>query len=274
MKPSSMEKPTIDLYYWTTPNGHKITLFLEEAGIDYNIKPININKGDQFAADFLSISPNNRIPAIVDHQPTITDEPFSLFESGAILEYLADKTGLFLPAGGVERYRVLEWLYWQMGGLGPMAGQNHHFSQYAPEKIPYAIERYVNETNRLYGVLDRQLAERPYIAGDDYTIADMAIWPWYGILAQGKIYDDAGTFLSVDDYTNVQRWQKVLEKQELRMLKGVVSRHAGFLRGHSHFDTRGLIFDLGDLDAPSKDANPCSCFRRCLRYALHDLAAQ
>ena len=202
MKQSSMKQPTIDLYYWTTPNGHKITIFLEEAGVDYDIRPININQGDQFAADFLSISPNNRIPAIVDHQPTITDEPLSLFESGAILEYLADKTGLFLPAKGIGRYQVLQWLYWQMGGLGPMAGQNHHFSQYAPEKIPYAIDRYINETNRLYGVLDRQLARKQasggqYVCGD-YSIADMAIYPWT------RSHEKQGQ--NLDDFPSLKAW--------------------------------------------------------------------
>ena len=167
----------IDLYYWTTPNGHKITIFLEEAGLTYNIHPVNISQGDQFKPAFLAISPNNRIPAIVDQQPIGGGQPLSIFESGAILEYLADKVGQFLPQSVPERYQVLQWLYWQMGGLGPMAGQNHHFSVYAPERIAYATERYVNETNRLYGVLNKQLAGKTYIAGD-YSIADMACYPW------------------------------------------------------------------------------------------------
>lgn len=169
--------PSLDLYYWTTPNGHKITIFLEEIGLPYNLHPININNGDQFTPEFLAISPNNRIPALVDTTPFDGDEPLSIFESGAILEYLADKTGDFLPPSGAARYNVLQWLYWQMGGLGPMAGQNHHFSQYAPEKIPYAIYRYVNETTRLYNVLDKQLADKAFIAGE-YSIADMASYPW------------------------------------------------------------------------------------------------
>jgi len=169
--------PSLDLYYWTTPNGHKITLFLEEIGLPYNLHPIDINKGDQFTPEFLAISPNNRIPALVDSAPTDGDKSLSIFESGAILEYLADKTGAFLPQSGAARYDVLQWLYWQMGGLGPMAGQNHHFSQYSPEKIPYAITRYVNETARLYKVLDKQLADKTFIAGD-YSIADMASYPW------------------------------------------------------------------------------------------------
>jgi GST-like protein len=168
----------IDLYYWTTPNGHKVTLFLEEAGLPYKIHPINIGKGQQFDPDFLSIAPNNRIPAIVDRQPLGGGEPISLFESGAILLYLADKTGRFIPGDIHGRAEVLQWLFWQMSGLGPMAGQNHHFSGYASEKIPYAIDRYVRETARLYGVMDRRLADRPFLAGETYSIADMACYPW------------------------------------------------------------------------------------------------
>ncbi len=167
----------LDLYYWSTPNGHKITIFLEEAELDYNLIPIDIRSGAQFQPDFLRISPNNRIPALVDHQPIGQTEPLSIFESGAILLYLGEKTGKFLPKEQRERFKVLEWLFWQMGGLGPMAGQNHHFSKYAPEKIPYAIDRYVKETNRLYGVLDRQLQGKDFIAGE-YSIADMACYPW------------------------------------------------------------------------------------------------
>ncbi len=168
----------IDLYYWTTPNGHKISIMLEEAKLAYRVKPINIGRGEQFDAEFLAIAPNNRIPAIVDHAPQDGGQPLSIFESGAILEYLAEKSGLFLPSQGRERYIVLEWLHWQMGGLGPMAGQNHHFCHYAPQKIEYAIERYVRETNRLYSVLDQRLAHHTYVGGDDYSIADMAIYPW------------------------------------------------------------------------------------------------
>ncbi len=167
----------IELYYWTTPNGHKITIFLEETGMDYKIFPINISKGDQFNPEYLKFAPNNRIPAIRDLAPADGGQPLGIFESGAILEYLADKTGQFLPKEPRPRFNVLQWLYWQMGGLGPMAGQNHHFVQYAPERIPYAMERYVKETNRLYGVLNRQLEGKDYIAGD-YSIADMASYPW------------------------------------------------------------------------------------------------
>ena len=167
----------IELYYWTTPNGHKITIFLEEAGLDYKIFPVNIGKGEQFDPEFLKFSPNNRIPAIRDLAPADGGAPLGIFESGAILNYLADKTGRFLPQAPRPRFEVLQWLYWQMGGLGPMAGQTHHFVQYAPERIPYAMERYVKETNRLYGVLNKQLAGRDYIAGA-YSIADMACYPW------------------------------------------------------------------------------------------------
>ena len=169
----------IDLYYWTTPNGHKITMFLEESGLPYRIVPVNISRGEQFKPDFLRISPNNRMPAIVDHAPADGGEPLAVFESGAILLYLADKIGRFIPADLRGRNMALQWLFWQMGGLGPMAGQNHHFVQYAPEKIPYAMERYVKETARLYAVLDKHLSDgREFIAGAEYTIADMASYPW------------------------------------------------------------------------------------------------
>ncbi|WP_029029204.1 glutathione binding-like protein [Salinarimonas rosea] len=188
----------IDLYYWPTPNGHKITMFLEETGLAYVIRPIDIGKGDQFAPDFLKIAPNNRMPAIVDHAPPGGGEPVSVFESGAILLYLAEKEGRFLPADLRGRVETLQWLFWQMGGLGPMAGQNHHFSQYAPEKIPYAIDRYVNETNRLYGVLDGRLADREFVAGDAYTIADMASYPW--IVSHERQGQD------LDDFPHLKRW--------------------------------------------------------------------
>ena len=168
----------IDLYYWTTPNGHKITLFLEESGLPYRVVPVNIGRGEQFNPEFLRISPNNRIPAIVDNAPADGGEALTVFESGAILLYLADKIRRFIPQDMRGRNVVLQWLFWQMGGLGPMAGQNHHFVQYAPEKIPYAIDRYVKETSRLYAVLNQQLADgREFIAGE-YSIADMACYPW------------------------------------------------------------------------------------------------
>lgn len=189
--------PMIDLYYWTTPNGHKITLFLEEAGLPYKIHPVNISRGDQFKPEFLAIAPNNRIPAIVDTQPTDGGAPIPLFESGAILLYLAEKTGQFLPTDVRGRAEVSQWLFWQMGGLGPMAGQNHHFSGYAPERIPYAVDRYVKETNRLYGVLNKRLADREFVAGD-YSIADMAAYPW--IVPHAKQGQD------LNDFPHLQRW--------------------------------------------------------------------
>lgn len=167
-----------ELYYWPTPNGHKITMFLEEAGLAFRIQPVNIGTGEQFSPEFLAIAPNHRIPALVDLAPADGGAPLSLFESGAILLYLADKTGQFIPGDLRGRKTVLEWLFWQMAGFGPMLGQNHHFNVYAPEKIPYAIERYVKESRRLYGVLDEHLQTRAFIAGDDYSIADMACYPW------------------------------------------------------------------------------------------------
>ena len=167
----------IDVYYWPTPNGHKITMFLEETELPYRMIPVNIGRGDQFKPDFLKIAPNNRMPAIIDSEPPDGGGPLSMFESGAILLYLAEKSGRFLPAAPRARYDVLQWLFWQVAGLGPMAGQNHHFVHYAPERLPYAVDRYVMETSRLYAVLDKQLAEREFIAGA-YSIADMASYPW------------------------------------------------------------------------------------------------
>ncbi|WP_043618041.1 glutathione binding-like protein [Chromobacterium violaceum] len=199
----------IDLHYWTTPNGHKITLFLEEAGLPYRIVPVNISAGDQFQPDFLRIAPNNRIPAIVDHAPQDGGEPISLFESGAILLYLADKTGRFIPQDLRGRNEALQWLFWQMGGLGPMAGQNHHFSQYAPEKLPYAIDRYVRETARLYRVLDTHLSDgRDFIAGD-YSIADMACYPW--------IVPHQRQQQNLDDFPSLKRWfERIAERPAVK----------------------------------------------------------
>ena len=192
----------LDLYYWTTPNGHKITIFLEEAQIPYRIIPVNISKGEQFEAEFLRISPNNRIPAIVDHAPADGGAAVSVFESGAILLYLAEKTGKFIAPDLRGRTQVLEWLFWQMAGLGPMAGQNHHFGHYAPEKIPYAIDRYIKETNRLYGVLNKRLSEREYIAGD-YGIADMACYPWIVPWQRQQ--------QNLDDFPNLKRWFELIQ---------------------------------------------------------------
>ncbi len=187
----------IDLYYWTTPNGHKITMFLEEAGLDYTIYPVNIGKGEQFEPDFLKIAPNNRIPAMVDHDPIGGGAPISIFESGAILLYLAEKTGKFIPQDPAGRYDAMQWLMWQMGGLGPMLGQNHHFVTYAPEKIPYAIDRYVGEAGRLYKVLNKQLADKEYIIGE-YSIVDMACYPW--------IVPHERQRMNLDDFPHLKRW--------------------------------------------------------------------
>lgn len=187
----------IDVYSWPTPNGHKIHIMLEECGLPYVAHPVNIGKGDQFAPDFLAISPNNKIPAITD--PVGPDgQPISLFESGAILVYLAAKTGNFLPIGDRARYDVLQWLMFQMGGVGPMLGQAHHFRLYAPEKLPYPIERYTNEAKRLYGVIDRQLSTRAFIAGDEYTIADIAIFPWL------RSWENQG--ITLTDFAHLKTW--------------------------------------------------------------------
>ena len=187
----------IDLHYWTTPNGHKVTIFLEETGLPYNLMPVNIGKGEQFKAEFLAISPNNRIPALIDRAPAGGGKPIAVFESGAMLLYLAEKTGQFLPRDPRARIDAIQWLFWQMGNLGPMAGQNNHFSNYAVEKIPYAMDRYRNEVNRLYGVLDKRLAEREFVA-EDYSIADIAIWPWISRYEWQTI--------DLNDYPNVKRW--------------------------------------------------------------------
>ncbi|MDX3904662.1 MAG: glutathione binding-like protein [Pigmentiphaga sp.] len=195
----------IELYYWPTPNGHKITMFLEEAGLDYRIHPVDISAGDQFKPEFLAFSPNNRMPAIIDTSPSDGGEPITVFESGAILQYLAEKTGRFLPVDVRGRKTVMEWVFWQVGGLGPMAGQNHHFGIYAPEKIQYAIDRYVKETNRLYGVLDHRLAGRAFIAGDEYTIADMAAYPW--IVPWQRQQQDLQAF------PNLHRWFRQVQER-------------------------------------------------------------
>lgn len=199
----------IDLYYWPTPNGWKISIMLEECGLPYRLIPVNIGEGEQFAPDFLKISPNNRMPAIVD--PDGPGGDYHLMESGAILIYLAEKTGKFLPTDPAARYRVLEWLMWQMGGVGPMFGQNGHFKLYATEDIPYAKTRYLNESNRLYGVLDKRLEGRDYVA-DEYSIADMALMPWFMLHRMQGIEMDA--------YPNVRRWYENL-KQRPAVRRGV-----------------------------------------------------
>jgi len=187
----------IDVYSWPTPNGHKVHIMLEECGLPYRVHPVNIGKGEQFAPDFLAISPNNKVPAIVDpHGPD--GQPISLFESGAILVYLASKTGRFLPGTDRARFEVLQWLMFQMGGVGPMLGQAHHFRIYAPEKIAYAIDRYTNEAKRLYGVIDTQLSKHRFIAGDEYSIADIAIFPWL------RSWQNQGVVL--EDYPRLKAW--------------------------------------------------------------------
>jgi GST-like protein len=192
----------IDLYYWPTPNGWKISIALEEMELPYEVIPVNIGRGEQFDPAFLKISPNNRMPAIVDHEPLGGGEPLSIFESGAILLYLGEKSGKFLPEDVRGRYEVTQWLMWQMGGLGPMLGQNHHFRIYAPEPLPYAVDRYTAEARRLYGVLDGQLERREYICGD-YSIADMACWPW--------IVPHERQGVNFDDFPNVGRWYEKLK---------------------------------------------------------------
>jgi GSH-dependent disulfide-bond oxidoreductase len=193
----------IDLHYWPTPNGWKVSIMLEECGLPYTLKPVNIGRGEQFSAEFLAIGPNNRMPAIVDHDPLGGGAPLAVFESGAILIYLAEKTGRFLPADLRGRHAALQWLMWQMGGLGPMAGQNGHFLLYAPEKLPYAIERYSKEVNRLYGVLDAQLARTGhYVAGGEYTIADIAIFPW--------IRTHKAQQIALAEFPHVERWYDTL----------------------------------------------------------------
>lgn len=191
----------IDLHYWPTPNGWKISIMLEEAGLPYRLVPVNIGRGEQFKPDFLAISPNNRMPAIVDDDPPGGGAPVSIFESGAILLYLAEKSGQFMPRDLRGRYEVTQWLMWQMGGLGPMAGQAHHFRQYAPEKIAYGIDRYTREVNRLYGVMNRRLADRDYLAGD-LSIADMAAYPWViPFKNQGQ---------DLEEFPHLKRWFEAL----------------------------------------------------------------
>ncbi len=191
----------IDAYSWATPNGHKVHIMLEETGLEYRIHAIDIGAGDQFKPEFLAISPNNKIPAIVDSDGP-GGKPISLFESGAILIYLAEKTGKFLPADPVARYTTLQWLMFQMGGIGPMLGQTHHFRIYAPEKLEYAINRYTNEAKRLYGVMDKQLGKTQYLAGDDYTIADIAAFPWT------RSWQNQG--IELGEFANVKRWHEAI----------------------------------------------------------------
>lgn len=199
---ATQTKP-IDLYFWPTPNGWKVTIFLEEAGIPYTLHPVNIGQGDQFKPDFLAISPNNRMPAIVDPEGP-GGQPISVFESGAILQYLGRKFGKLYPTDERARVEVDQWLFWQMGGLGPMAGQTHHFRNYAPEQVPYAIDRYTNEVNRLYGVMNKRLADRDYLAGD-YSIADIACIGW------AKLWDKQGQ--DITEFPHLKAWlERMLAK--------------------------------------------------------------
>ena len=196
----------IDVHYWPTPNGWKVTIMLEECGLDYEIKPVDIGGGDQFKPDFLRISPNNRMPAIVDHEPLGGGPPLAVFESGAILEYLADKTGQFLPRSGAGRYRVLQWVHWQMANLGPMMGNANHFKNYAksivddPDQLAYGSQRFVGEVDRLSGVMDAQLSVNPFLAGDEYSIADMISWPW--AMLMGRLIGEEVWV----NFPNLKRW--------------------------------------------------------------------
>lgn len=224
----------IDLYYWPTPNAHKITILLEELGLPYRLLTLDIQTGAQFDPQFLAISPNNRMPAIVDHAPTDAGAPLALFESGAILEYLADKTGRFLGASPRDRYTVLQWLYWQMAGVGPMFGQAFHFRTYAPEPLPYAIDRYTLEVERLLSVLDEQLASHGHVAGD-YSIADMAIYPW--ILAVHKLGQD------VDTFPHVARWVAALKTRPA--IERAYARAGEVRKPEPNEAARGVLFGQG-----------------------------
>lgn len=218
----------IDLYTWSTPNGHKVHIMLEEIGAEYAVHPINIGQGDQFGEDFLKISPNNKIPAIVD-QAGPNGAPYALFESGAILLYLADKSDRLLPQDPVQRYDAIQWLMFQMGSIGPMLGQAHHFNKYAPEAIEYAKKRYENEANRLYGVMDRRLGQTEFLAGNDYTIADIATWPWLrSATTQG---------VNIDDYPNVRRWfEQIGERDNVQAGLQVLADHKTDLTDEQAFE--------------------------------------
>ncbi len=227
----------IDLYFWPTPNGRKIAIMLEECGLDYQIRAVNILRGEQFEPDFLEISPNNRIPAIVDHDSD-GGATLQLFESGAILEYLAEKTGQFIPGDLAGKYRVLQWLHFQVGGIGPMFGQCGHFLGYAPEKVPYAIARYQNETKRLYGVLDKRLADAPCLAGD-YSIADMAVYPWIEVRWLHEI--------EIDDFPHVKRWFEAVEARPAVQQAMAILKDKEVI-GNPSEETREVFFGQSQLD--------------------------
>jgi GST-like protein len=238
----------IDLYYWTTPNGHKITIFLEETGLAYKLIPVNIGKGEQFKRDFLAISPNNRIPALVDHAPVDGGKPVSVFESGAMLLYLAEKTGKFIPSNPRARIDVIQWLFWQMGNLGPMSGQNNHFSNYAVEKIPYAMDRYRNEVNRLYGVLNKRLADRAFLGGD-YSIADMASYPWI------VPHERQGQRIEV--FPHLQRWfQTIRARPAVERSYEIAKTVNPTLGGIRTAEERAILF--GQTAASVERAAACS----------------
>jgi GSH-dependent disulfide-bond oxidoreductase len=224
----------IDLHYWPTPNGHKITMALEEIGLDYRIRPVNINAGDQFKPEFLAIAPNNRMPAIVDNAPAGGGPAISIFESGAILLYLAEKTGRLIPQDIRGREDVLQWLFWQVANLGPMAGQNGHFNVYAPEKLPYAIKRYTNETNRLYGVMNKRLGDRAFLA-KDYSIADIASYPW--------IVPHASHGQNLDDFPHLKRWFEAIKARPatIRAYEGVAPSYSS--SSSMSEEARRILFD-------------------------------
>ena len=226
----------IDVYYWTTPNGHKVTMFLEETGLPYTVKPVNISRGEQFAPDFLAIAPNNRVPAIVDHAAGLPGGPVSLFESGAILLYLADKTGKLIPADARSRWQCIQWLFWQMAGLGPMLGQNHHFASYAIEPIPYAIDRYVNETGRLYAVLDRQLRGREFIVDGYYSIADIACYPWIQPERQRQ---------DIDDFPDLRRWKAAIAARPATQRAYALAKTINVKPSISDEESRKILFGQG-----------------------------
>jgi GST-like protein len=227
----------IDFYYWPTPNGWKVSIMLEECGLDYEVHPVHIGRGDQFKPEFLAISPNNRIPALVDHSSNSNTEgdgePLSMFESGAILVYLAEKTGRLLPTDLRGRFDVMQWLFWQMGGLGPMAGQLGHFKNYMETRIEYAVERYSNEYNRLLGVLDRQLAGCDYICGD-YSIADIACWPWI------RSHERLGQPL--DEFPHVQRWFETIAARPA-VERGISIGAALWTSGNIDDEARNKLFN-------------------------------
>ncbi len=232
----------IDLYTWPTPNGHKIHIMLEETHLPYKVHPIDISKGDQFDPEYLKISPNNKMPAMVDSEGP-DGAPFAMFESGAMLIYLAEKTGLFCPEDAGTRYTVLQWLMFQMGGVGPMFGQYHHFRHYAPEQFEYSVNRYTNEAGRLYGVMDRRLQESPYIGGDAYSIADMATYPW-AVTIERKGHSFA-------NFPNVKRWcDEIGARPAVQRGMAVLADSKKELTKDMDDETRNHLFGTGQYQKP------------------------